>query len=97
MDNNQFNNQQNGQEKALDRFARNLNELAEKGKLDPVIGRDEFAFLSKLVEVSRKPVERLLLSVLLIVKLVVIHCFFSFLLFCLRYIKKQSKRWNRKF
>lgn len=41
MNNNQFNNQQNGQEKALDRFARNLNELAEKGKLDPVIGRDE--------------------------------------------------------
>ena len=41
MNNNQFNNQQNGQEKALDRFARNLNELAEKAKLDPVIGRDE--------------------------------------------------------
>ncbi len=41
MNNNQFNNQQNGQERALDRFARNLNELAEKGKLDPVIGRDE--------------------------------------------------------
>ena len=41
MNNNQFNNQQNGQEKALDRFARNLNALAEKGKLDPVIGRDE--------------------------------------------------------
>ena len=41
MNNNQFNNQQNGQEKALDRFARNLNELAEKGKLDPVIGRDD--------------------------------------------------------
>ena len=41
MNNNQFNNQQNEQEKALDRFARNLNELAEKGKLDPVIGRDE--------------------------------------------------------
>ena len=41
MNNNQFNNQQNGQEKALDRFARNLNKLAEKGKLDPVIGRDE--------------------------------------------------------
>lgn len=41
MNNNQFNNQQNGQEKALERFARNLNELAEKGKLDPVIGRDE--------------------------------------------------------
>ncbi|MBO6057284.1 MAG: AAA family ATPase [Bacteroidales bacterium] len=41
MNNNQFNNQQNGQERALDRFARNLNELAENGKLDPVIGRDE--------------------------------------------------------
>ncbi len=41
MNNNQFNNQQNGQEKALDRFARNLNSLAENGKLDPVIGRDE--------------------------------------------------------
>ena len=41
MNNNQFNNQQNGQERALDKFARNLNELAEKGKLDPVIGRDE--------------------------------------------------------
>lgn len=41
MNNNQFNNQQNGQEKALERFARNLNELAEKSKLDPVIGRDE--------------------------------------------------------
>ena len=36
-----MNNNQNGQERALDRFARNLNELAEKGKLDPVIGRDE--------------------------------------------------------
>ena len=42
MGNNQFNNQQNAQqERALDKFARNLNELAEKGKLDPVIGRDE--------------------------------------------------------
>ena len=41
MNNNQFNNQQNGQEKALDRFARNLNALADKGKLDPVIGRDD--------------------------------------------------------
>ena len=41
MNNNQFNNQQNGQEKALDRFARNLNALAAQGKLDPVIGRDE--------------------------------------------------------
>jgi len=26
---------------ALDKYAKNLNELAEKGKLDPVIGRDE--------------------------------------------------------
>ncbi len=26
---------------ALNKYARNLNELAEKGKLDPVIGRDE--------------------------------------------------------
>ena len=41
MNNNQFNNQQNGQERALDKFARNLNELASQGKLDPVIGRDE--------------------------------------------------------
>ena len=41
MSNNQFNNQQNGQERALDKYARNLNELAENGKLDPVIGRDE--------------------------------------------------------
>ncbi len=38
---NQMNNNQNGQEKALDRFARNLNALAAQGKLDPVIGRDE--------------------------------------------------------
>lgn len=38
---NEMNNNQNGQERALNRFARNLNELAEKGKLDPVIGRDE--------------------------------------------------------
>ncbi len=38
---NGMNNQQNGQEKALDRFARNLNALAAQGKLDPVIGRDE--------------------------------------------------------
>ena len=41
MNNNQFNNQQNGQERALDKFARNLNELAAQGKLDPVVGRDE--------------------------------------------------------
>ena len=38
---NGMNNNQNGQEKALDRFARNLNALAAQGKLDPVIGRDE--------------------------------------------------------
>ena len=37
---NNMNNQQN-QEKALDRFASNLVEDAKKGKLDPVIGRDE--------------------------------------------------------
>ena len=37
---NNMNNQQN-QEKALDRFARNLVEDAKKGKLDPVIGRDD--------------------------------------------------------
>ena len=37
---NNMNNQQN-QEKALDRFARNLVKDAKKGKLDPVIGRDE--------------------------------------------------------
>lgn len=37
-----MNNQPNGgKNEALGRFARNLNELAEKGKLDPVIGRDE--------------------------------------------------------
>ena len=35
-----MNNQQN-QEKALDRFARNLVEDAKNGKLDPVIGRDD--------------------------------------------------------
>ena len=38
---NGMNNNQNGQEKALDKFARNLNALAAQGKLDPVIGRDE--------------------------------------------------------
>ena len=37
---NNMNNQQN-QEKALERFARNLVEDAKRGKLDPVIGRDE--------------------------------------------------------
>lgn len=40
MDN--TNNNQRSQEfEALNKYARNLNELAEKGKLDPVIGRDE--------------------------------------------------------
>ena len=34
-------NQQNEQGKALERYAVNLVELARKGKLDPVIGRDE--------------------------------------------------------
>lgn len=36
--------QNSGQEstfQALEKFAKNLNEMAEKGKLDPVIGRDE--------------------------------------------------------
>ncbi len=37
---NNMNNQQN-QEKNLDRFAHNLVEAAKQGKLDPVIGRDE--------------------------------------------------------
>ncbi|MFT5581910.1 MAG: ATP-dependent Clp protease ATP-binding subunit ClpB, partial [Psychromonas sp.] len=32
---------QDNQYDALNRYAKNLNELAEKGKLDPVIGRDE--------------------------------------------------------
>jgi len=41
MDNNTNYNQQNQGFESLDKFARNLNELAEKGKLDPVIGRDE--------------------------------------------------------
>ena len=34
-------NQQNGQERALERYAVNLVNLARQGKLDPVIGRDE--------------------------------------------------------
>ena len=34
-------NEQNNNGKALERFAINLNEQAKKGKLDPVIGRDE--------------------------------------------------------
>lgn len=37
--NTQNNNQQN--EKALDKYAQNLCQLAKQGKLDPVIGRDE--------------------------------------------------------
>lgn len=40
-DNNYNNNQQGGRYQALDLYARNLNELARKGKLDPVIGRDD--------------------------------------------------------
>jgi len=32
---------QSSQYNALEKYARNLNELAQKGKLDPVIGRDE--------------------------------------------------------
>lgn len=39
MQNNQNNQQNEG--KALDRFARNLVDDAQRGKLDPVIGRDE--------------------------------------------------------
>jgi ATP-dependent Clp protease ATP-binding subunit ClpB len=36
-------NSQNAEEQynSLDRYAKNLNDMAEKGKLDPVIGRDE--------------------------------------------------------
>lgn len=34
------NSQQQG-EKALDKYAQNLCKLAQQGKLDPVIGRDE--------------------------------------------------------
>ena len=41
MENNTKNNQQKQGFESLNKFARNLNELAEKGKLDPVIGRDE--------------------------------------------------------
>ncbi|MDO5343086.1 MAG: AAA family ATPase [Bacteroidia bacterium] len=41
MENNTKNNQQKQGLESLNKFARNLNELAEKGKLDPVIGRDE--------------------------------------------------------
>lgn len=41
MGNNTKDNQSKQAFEALNKFARNLNELAEKGKLDPVIGRDE--------------------------------------------------------
>lgn len=41
MENNTKDNQSKQAFEALNKFARNLNELAEKGKLDPVIGRDE--------------------------------------------------------
>lgn len=34
-------NSQEGTYKSLEKYAKNLNELAEKGKLDPVIGRDD--------------------------------------------------------
>lgn len=34
-------NQQEGTYKALEKYAKNLNELAKAGKLDPVIGRDD--------------------------------------------------------
>ena len=35
------NNQNQNQEKFLDRFAKNLVEQARAGKLDPVVGRDD--------------------------------------------------------
>ena len=38
---NNYPNQQQGNEKALEKYAQNLNRLAQQGKLDPVIGRDE--------------------------------------------------------
>ena len=38
---NNMNNQNQGQEKFLDRFAKNLVEQARAGKLDPVVGRDD--------------------------------------------------------
>lgn len=41
MTNNYQNNQQQQSEKALDKYALNLNQRAKEGKLDPVIGRDE--------------------------------------------------------
>jgi ATP-dependent Clp protease ATP-binding subunit ClpB len=34
-------NQQEGTYKSLEKYAKNLNELAKEGKLDPVIGRDD--------------------------------------------------------
>lgn len=34
-------NQQEGTYKSLEKYAKNLNELAKEGKLDPIIGRDE--------------------------------------------------------
>jgi ATP-dependent Clp protease ATP-binding subunit ClpB len=36
-----MNTQQNQGAKALDKYAKNLNQLAQSGKLDPVIGRDD--------------------------------------------------------
>ncbi len=39
--NNNYQNQNQGQEKFLDKFAKNLVEQARSGKLDPVVGRDE--------------------------------------------------------
>ncbi len=39
--NNPSTNQQQGSERALEKYALNLNRLAQQGKLDPVIGRDE--------------------------------------------------------
>lgn len=41
MMNNNYQNQSQGQEKFLDKFAKNLVEQARSGKLDPVVGRDE--------------------------------------------------------
>jgi ATP-dependent Clp protease ATP-binding subunit ClpB len=41
MDFNSGNMQTGGAYQSLNRFARNLNDLARKGKLDPVIGRDD--------------------------------------------------------
>ncbi|MDR2907595.1 MAG: hypothetical protein LBU91_06375, partial [Bacteroidales bacterium] len=34
-------NPQQNQGKALEKYAKNLNQLAQNGKLDPVIGRDD--------------------------------------------------------